>query len=84
MGGDNPRKPEGIPGFFMDYRVAILGLGLMGGSLAMALHGKCAGITRWVFTIRHLSSYPAKAALYLEEEVRLRLDLINKFLEVPL
>ena len=45
MGGDNPRKPEGLPGFFMDYRVAILGLGLMGGSLAMALHGKCAGIT---------------------------------------
>jgi prephenate dehydrogenase len=27
--------------FFADLNIAILGLGLMGGSLAMALHGKC-------------------------------------------
>ncbi|MGD0006626.1 MAG: prephenate dehydrogenase/arogenate dehydrogenase family protein [Anaerolineaceae bacterium] len=31
------------PGFFT-CRLAILGLGLMGGSLAMALHGKCAAL----------------------------------------
>ena len=34
--------PDDIPGFFTSYRVAILGVGLMGGSLAMALHDKCA------------------------------------------
>lgn len=31
-------------GFFPDFHVAIVGLGLMGGSLAMALRDKCAGI----------------------------------------
>lgn len=31
-----------ISGFFMESRIAILGLGLMGGSLALALRGKCA------------------------------------------
>jgi len=30
------------PGFFSEQRIAIIGLGLMGGSLAMALKGKCA------------------------------------------
>ncbi len=30
------------PGFIPSARVAVLGLGLMGGSLAMALHGRCA------------------------------------------
>jgi prephenate dehydrogenase len=30
--------------FISDYQIGILGLGLMGGSLAMALQGKCAGI----------------------------------------
>ncbi len=30
------------PAFISTARVAVLGLGLMGGSLAMALHGKCA------------------------------------------
>jgi prephenate dehydrogenase len=35
---------DDIPGFFTSSRVAIVGLGLMGGSLAMALHGKCAGL----------------------------------------
>ena len=44
MPDDNPRMPEGIPGFFTSYRIAILGLGLMGGSLALALHGKCAAL----------------------------------------
>jgi prephenate dehydrogenase len=33
------------PGFFRSLRVAILGLGLMGGSLAMALKGKCAELS---------------------------------------
>jgi len=32
------------PGFLSSARVAILGLGLMGGSLALALQGKCAGL----------------------------------------
>jgi prephenate dehydrogenase len=32
------------PGFFSTSRVAIVGLGLMGGSLAMALRGKCAAL----------------------------------------
>lgn len=32
----------GKPGHFADCRVAIFGLGLMGGSLALALQGKCA------------------------------------------
>jgi prephenate dehydrogenase len=32
------------PGFFASYRVALLGLGLMGGSLALALRGKCAAL----------------------------------------
>jgi len=32
------------PGFLSSARVAILGLGLMGGSLALALKGKCAGL----------------------------------------
>jgi prephenate dehydrogenase len=32
------------PGFLSSSRVAILGLGLMGGSLALALRGRCAGL----------------------------------------
>lgn len=32
------------PGFLSSIRVAILGLGLMGGSMAMALRGRCAGL----------------------------------------
>jgi len=32
------------PGFLRDCRVAIVGLGLMGGSLALALRGKCAAL----------------------------------------
>jgi prephenate dehydrogenase len=32
------------PGFTLDRRVAIVGLGLMGGSLAMALQGKCVSL----------------------------------------
>jgi prephenate dehydrogenase len=32
------------PDAFMDARVAILGLGLIGGSLALALRGKCTGL----------------------------------------
>lgn len=32
------------PGFLTSSRVAILGLGLMGGSLALALRGRCAGL----------------------------------------
>jgi prephenate dehydrogenase len=32
------------PGFFSTARIAIVGLGLMGGSLALALRGKCAGL----------------------------------------
>jgi len=52
---------DDIPGFFTAYQVAIFGLGLMGGSLAMALHGKCGGLIGWLCTTRHLSSYPAQA-----------------------
>jgi len=33
------------PDFFLDQRVAILGLGLMGGSLALALRGRCRELT---------------------------------------
>ena len=36
--------PDDFPGFFTAYRVTILGLGLMGGSLALALHDQCAGL----------------------------------------
>jgi prephenate dehydrogenase len=32
------------PAFISTARVAVIGLGLMGGSLAMALHGKCAAL----------------------------------------
>lgn len=32
------------PGFFTRQRVCVVGLGLMGGSLALALRGKCAGL----------------------------------------
>jgi prephenate dehydrogenase len=32
------------PDFFSATRIAVVGLGLMGGSLAMALHGKCAAL----------------------------------------
>ena len=31
-------------GFFSDIRVVVIGLGLIGGSLALALRGKCAGL----------------------------------------
>jgi prephenate dehydrogenase len=34
-----------VPGFFADKHIAIFGLGLMGGSLAMALRGKCRKLT---------------------------------------
>lgn len=32
---------DDVPGFFIDRNIVIFGLGLMGGSLAMALQGKC-------------------------------------------
>jgi prephenate dehydrogenase len=32
------------PGFFSSHRVAVVGLGLMGGSLALALRGRCAAL----------------------------------------
>ncbi len=35
---------DGEPGFLQGARVAILGLGLMGGSLALALRGRCAAL----------------------------------------
>jgi prephenate dehydrogenase len=34
--------PMDDPAFLSKVRIAVIGLGLMGGSLAMALHGKCA------------------------------------------
>jgi prephenate dehydrogenase len=37
--------PDDGPGFFTDKHVAIFGLGLMGGSLAMALNGRCRMLT---------------------------------------
>jgi prephenate dehydrogenase len=36
---------EDVPGFFIDRNIVIFGLGLMGGSLAMALKGKCRSVT---------------------------------------
>lgn len=36
--------PDDDSGFFTGIRIAIIGLGLMGGSLAMALKGKCAAL----------------------------------------
>lgn len=40
MNAENSAKDE--PAFFATATVAIIGLGLMGGSLALALHGRCA------------------------------------------
>ena len=57
--------PDDIPGFFASYRVTILGLGLMGGSLALALHDQCAGLAGWLCTTWHPSTYPAQAARQL-------------------
>lgn len=37
--------PDDGPGFFTGKHVAIFGLGLMGGSLAMALNGRCSRLT---------------------------------------
>jgi prephenate dehydrogenase len=37
--------PDDGPGFFTDKHVAIFGLGLMGGSLAMVLNGRCRVLT---------------------------------------
>jgi len=37
--------PDDGPGFFTEKHVAIFGLGLMGGSLAMALNGRCRILT---------------------------------------
>jgi prephenate dehydrogenase len=37
--------PDDGPGFFTDKHVAIFGLGLMGGSLAMALNSRCGRLT---------------------------------------
>jgi hypothetical protein len=54
-----------IPGFFTAYRVAILGLGLMGGSLAMALHDKCAGFFGWLGITWHFSIFSTRAARQL-------------------
>jgi prephenate dehydrogenase len=36
--------PEDTPGFFSQTRIAIIGLGLMGGSLALAMKGNCAAL----------------------------------------
>ncbi|MEI8132372.1 MAG: prephenate dehydrogenase/arogenate dehydrogenase family protein [Leptolinea sp.] len=42
---DVNKMTDDIPGFLSDKHVAIFGLGLMGGSLALALHGKCRILT---------------------------------------
>jgi prephenate dehydrogenase len=59
---------EDIPDFFTTYRVAILGLGLMGGSLAMALHSKCAGL---------IGMDPDPAVLTLARQINIFDQVIN-------
>ena len=55
-------RSRDLPGRLAEARVAILGLGLMGGSLAMALHGRCA---------RLLGIDPDPATLALAEQLGL-------------
>jgi prephenate dehydrogenase len=62
--GDDP------PGFLADLQVAIFGLGLMGGSLAMALRGRCAGL---------LGVDPHPETLVLAR----RIDLVDQLLSEP-
>jgi hypothetical protein len=83
--------PDETPGFFTAYRVAILGLGLMGGSLAMALPGKCSiltgGLPRCIRVLLHWNTnlpQPVVRHVVLEEAVRLHPGLINTTQEVPL
>ena len=58
-------------GFLLEKsKIAIIGLGLMGGSLAMALHGKCAGL---------LAVVPRSST----RELALRLNIVSQAEEDP-